>query len=364
MNMMKILKKVPLHSCETNNYTGVIFNTGSYKMLSPKNKEVDIFTLKLNKICSKKTCFPYESISFSKNSDEFLVIKTNDYKNIYVIDNKYNELCTIKLNVPSKYYKKINSISFDIQNYKIFICLDTIVYSVTLDGDFIKEELSKNTLDKIRYRENKEPSYRCCNQYINQHIKLSCASFICDNLVIAYEKNNSAYLSEISKSGNIIETYYVDDEISIDEIFLVKDKVEMLITKQKKYDYIYVTDCSCNNKKRCNNVCETLNPCQCTIKTNCKKSCKNDCCKDDLCDIIESIALIETALSHILNAEGEKIQKAVKIACECDDLIKVNESVSRTITNITMLETVLTDKLSMALDSCEKKCCKSTKKCS
>ena len=30
-------------------------------------------------------------------------------------------------------------------------------------------------------------------------------------------------------------------------------------------------------------------------------------------DIIESVALQETALSHILNAEGEKIQKMVAL---------------------------------------------------
>ena len=44
-------------------------------------------------------------------------------------------------------------------------------------------------------------------------------------------------------------------------------------------------------------------------------------------NLIESIAVEETALRHILNAEGEKLQKAVSMDCSMRELLEVNESV-------------------------------------
>ncbi|MEG1877479.1 MAG: choice-of-anchor A family protein [Lachnospiraceae bacterium] len=66
-------------------------------------------------------------------------------------------------------------------------------------------------------------------------------------------------------------------------------------------------------------------------------------------DLIESVALEQTALSHILNAEGEKIQKIIAIGTSAD-VLKANASVKNMTESITRLELVLQDKL--ALFSC------------
>lgn len=69
-------------------------------------------------------------------------------------------------------------------------------------------------------------------------------------------------------------------------------------------------------------------------------------------DIIESVALEQTALSHILNAEGEKIQKVVAISdITPDQLLKVNQSVKSMVGAITRLEMVLQAKLEL-FDEC------------
>ena len=63
-------------------------------------------------------------------------------------------------------------------------------------------------------------------------------------------------------------------------------------------------------------------------------------------DLLESIALEETALSHILNAEGEKIQKV--LAQEPADfcrIVEVNESVVNMVSAVSNLELILKDKL-------------------
>ncbi|MEG1581731.1 MAG: carboxypeptidase-like regulatory domain-containing protein [Clostridia bacterium] len=77
---------------------------------------------------------------------------------------------------------------------------------------------------------------------------------------------------------------------------------------------------------------------------------KHICC-NNLNDIIESIALQETGLSHILNAEGEKIQKAIELATCVDDLVKINYSLQDTLIDVTSLETVLFNKLRTAVSA-------------
>ena len=68
-------------------------------------------------------------------------------------------------------------------------------------------------------------------------------------------------------------------------------------------------------------------------------------------DIIQSIALEETGLSHILNAEGEKIQAFVAMKHICPmQLLEVNCSVESMVKSITNLEMVLQNKLSLFMD--------------
>ncbi len=67
-------------------------------------------------------------------------------------------------------------------------------------------------------------------------------------------------------------------------------------------------------------------------------------------DIITSVALEQTALSHILNAEGEKIQKIVAVADNVDDMLEVNKSVESMVNTITKLEFILHNKLELFKD--------------
>lgn len=62
-------------------------------------------------------------------------------------------------------------------------------------------------------------------------------------------------------------------------------------------------------------------------------------------DVIESIALEETGLAHIINAEGEKIQKALELAHCVEDLIAINASVKDTLVNVTKSQMLLHYKL-------------------
>ena len=73
--------------------------------------------------------------------------------------------------------------------------------------------------------------------------------------------------------------------------------------------------------------------------------------KQAAADLLESIALEETALSHILNAEGEKLQKILALDCNFTQILDVNDSVIATISTVAQLEEMLKDKLEAILGS-------------
>ena len=65
-------------------------------------------------------------------------------------------------------------------------------------------------------------------------------------------------------------------------------------------------------------------------------------------ELIQSVALEETALSHILNAEGEKIQKIVALPDVTPEVfLATNKSVESMVNSISNLEVILTDKISL-----------------
>lgn len=78
--------------------------------------------------------------------------------------------------------------------------------------------------------------------------------------------------------------------------------------------------------------------------------------------LIASVGLEEIALSHILNAEGEKIQYILGTLDGADpgevtvcDVLKVNESVNKTLRNAIATELILLFKLEDAIElsACE-----------
>ncbi len=65
-------------------------------------------------------------------------------------------------------------------------------------------------------------------------------------------------------------------------------------------------------------------------------------------DIVESVALEQVALSHILNAEGEKLQKIIADKeVQNKELLEANRSVESMVNAISRLEMILQSKLSV-----------------
>ncbi len=76
--------------------------------------------------------------------------------------------------------------------------------------------------------------------------------------------------------------------------------------------------------------------------------------KEALIQILESVALEELAMAHIMNAEGEKMQAIIANINHhnvCDDCIsEAFKSTNSTINNLIMKEWVMLNKISKAFD--------------
>ena len=75
-------------------------------------------------------------------------------------------------------------------------------------------------------------------------------------------------------------------------------------------------------------------------------------------DVIESIALEECAISHILNAEGEGLQRVLTFPNLCvEDVVCINNSIIDIIKNVACLEAELKGKLGMFEECLCTRCC-------
>lgn len=67
---------------------------------------------------------------------------------------------------------------------------------------------------------------------------------------------------------------------------------------------------------------------------------------DVVYNLLASVAMMEASLAHVLNAEGEKMQKALEITgLSIDDIITLNTSVGSIISGASDLEDALRGKL-------------------
>lgn len=85
----------------------------------------------------------------------------------------------------------------------------------------------------------------------------------------------------------------------------------------------------------------------------------------DRCDtihlLLSSIALEEIGLSHILNAEGEKLQTFLDNSpCDLHAYLNINDSINKTLRTIVSSQILLNFKLDSTLQLDEKACCHCT----
>ena len=115
----------------------------------------------------------------------------------------------------------------------------------------------------------------------------------------------------------------------------------LYVLASKQDCYPYILECVPVSGTFCPGLCCNFKP-------------KPPCPEPKPCeDLLESVALAQMALSNILNAEAEKLQKAIAATDDPATLLEVNQAVNRTVVNATFLEQVLYQKLELIQEICE-----------
>lgn len=175
---------------------------------------------------------------------------------------------------------------------------------------------------------------------------------LCPGMVVIVLRNEKYEIEVLDAEGEKQKSVYLPGKIRVKSLMFSPcdcgpPLIQALVLKNCSYPYLYSYPVNFNDWG--------FAPCRCNYKI-CRACCpEKPCHPENACvDLIESIALIEAALSHILNAEGEKIQKALEETHDIEKLICVNREVNKTIINVTHLEHVLYAKLSALreLDEC------------
>ncbi|MFI3261135.1 MAG: SdrD B-like domain-containing protein [bacterium] len=228
---------------------------------------------------------------------------------IYLLDEEYNILSQT-LSTP--YINKDGYYNFDnLESNNYYIKVDPNIYTFTKKLDS-KINIDTKLSDLITLTDNQvvpagliEINYPIINAQ--------------NALVLKYE--------EYYPLENIAAT----DQFNVDITSNIKVIKNTVNTKEKgTYTVVYeVTD---------DYNLTTIKTIYVTVTDSKRELAKND--------LLMSIALQQTAISHILNAEGEKIQKIIKTD-NIDDILKTNNSVKCMVNSITSLEQIYQSQISL-----------------
>ncbi|MEG0297799.1 MAG: hypothetical protein RR620_13845 [Clostridium sp.] len=199
-------------------------------------------------------------------------------------------------------------------------------------------------------------------KYASKGLCLTGILSLCPGYMVNMIKENKQYIYVFDDNYKKIKDYPIKGDYVVKDIIFNPCEGDCgnlvfysFIIKKKCYEYV---------AKTILNECDLgFTLCECNFEV-CKRNPDIDCeVKDPVCDIMESIALEQTALSHILNAEGEKIQKVIAVSDDLNKILEVNREVNKTIIHVTHLEQVLYQKLIAAIE-CDHIChnqCKHSK---
>jgi len=374
MEMLEAYKIISLNTNCCDKFSGITFDGCFFYLTMPQECNIYKFDQNFNQIDYFNTNRSYVGICFDHTENCFWASEDKAYSNIYKLNHKFKEIDQLKV---KKNFSPMKGLSYNCENNSLITACNDRIIEVSKDGDCIctlkdfssglyESVLSISPYHAVIWQDKSKQEIRFYNAkgYMIKNFCLPSGYNIEDILFYPYRENNDVVIEIMLLTSKYcscpmilcckitdcnIMPYSCNYEVNRP---LCKDE-----TKMKHHE--------CENKKK---LCKSRHPCdkECKKKPHgnknpCDEEHKDDnpCEHDDIkkqCvwDLIESIALIETALSHILNTEGEKLQKAVKISNDINDLLEINKSINKTLTNTTFLENALYTKLDAMIDLCKK----------
>ena len=304
-------------------YLAIAFDGCFYYLTMPKDINIYKFDRKFRPKGEIKGNKPFNGLCYDSSEDCFWATESTRHNIIYKLNNKLQEIDCIDFENTRCDYRQMLGISFDCVKNVLVVAFNNAICEISKTGEVLL--------------------IKSCPHILN-------AAFIAPYLVVVTSDNKKQCISYY-KGNELVKTEIIPSVYRIRAIVYNPCILSLVILATKHCRYPRVICCPLELETDC---CHNI---------LCNKKCKPDS-HGDKCNIIESVAKMETALSHILNAEGEKLQKAVKIAENVGELLEMNSSVHKTLMLATQLEHVLYAKLQVATElGCKESECTELEEC-
>lgn len=272
----------------------------------------------------------YCALCYDWDTHYFWATAQNSFSTLYKLNKYFQEIDCITVHSPGGCLDTITGVSYDCCEHKLLVCFADGVLRV--DPQCPREA---ETVVKAKH------------EWFFGVLSL-CPYFLCYCM-----EDSKGSIRIYSRCGEPLGRIPVPCELGlVSAVFwpCVKDcdHCHFCVLRTKRCAYPYL----CDYVLTCDTICCTVCPCNYAL---CRKCPCPEPCPDACGDVLESIARMEAALAHILNAEGEKIQKVVASTDNTCKMLAVNESVHKTLSKAIFLEQLLCCKLE-SLGQCRDLC--------
>lgn len=333
MEALQVIHEKSIPNAYGSTYDGIAFD-GCYFYLTCSNQyEIIKYDKNLCKIECFKTCKPYTCLCYDYTNQCFWAATTQYCHKLFKLDSCFREIDCINIHPCESCGTHIIGVSYDCSKNCLLVSFANCIICIDVaDCNYYK--LLQHS----------------CNLYNTAVLSISPNYAVIqmndsEQFITFYDENAHIKCSIPIPKGCIAQSIIFNPCSHSKELHFY-----LLTTKNDCYSYLiewtlppfYLEIDDCN---------------YCICKQNCSDSpCHKQACND----AIESVALMQTALSHILNAEGEKLQKVIASTDDIDKILCANKAINQTLVSATHLEIILHDKLAMI----QSLCCDCNKDCS
>ncbi|MEG2214169.1 MAG: hypothetical protein RRY09_00990 [Oscillospiraceae bacterium] len=311
-------------------YEGLAFDGCYFYLTCPADCQIIKYDACFCETDSFNVSKPYACICYDISENCFWAATDRHYHKLFKLDTCFNEIDCLNIYPCEDCGSVITGVSFDCVNCRLLISFSGCIVSV-----------------EPRSPEQPQLLKKTCGVWNGGVLSLAPSSAVielcgCNQRLSFYNCHfDLEFQIEIPKCYMLEALIFYPCDIHSG-----RQRFCALVTKNCSYSFLLVWELPCQAPE--------IAPCNYDILDN---RCCSDRCRPEraCCDVIESIALIEAALSHILNAEGEKLQKVIACTDDTDKILAVNRAINETLVNATHLEIILHDKLT-ALRVCEPIC--------
>lgn len=322
MELLQVVCKTSIPKQSASNYKGIAFDGYYFYLTCPDLCKIIKYDTSFCEVECFNTMRPYTCICYDAKENCFWVSNNKCYDKIFKLNAYLYEINCISIRTYQCRGGIVTGISYNCNENSLLVSFANCIVSICKTDAQNEKTIQKSSCMWNMGICSVSPSY------------------------IAIEmKDAKQYITVYDCSFTIQFQYAMPHGYVAQSIILnplqpdCGEKLHFSILATKSGSYSCIMECTLGI---CGSKIYDCNYCVCE-----KECCTPPCATEpQTCnDLIESIALIEMALSHILNAEGEKLQKIIASTDDIEEILCANQAINETIVKITHLEIILHDKL-------------------